>query len=77
MGPAWGLSHKTFTGENTRVKSENSGKHNLTIDFTIGEKKEKKEEKNHQRFSPVKMVCNRHQGELKNRVIVFCFVLGL
>ena len=31
-----GLLHKTFTGEKALVKSENSGKHNLTIHFTIG-----------------------------------------
>ena len=31
-----GPLHKTFTGENTLVKSENFGKHNFTIDFTIG-----------------------------------------
>ena len=30
-----GPLHKTFTGETTLVKSENSGKHNFTIDFTI------------------------------------------
>ena len=33
-----GLLHKTLTGEKTRVKSENSGKHEFTIDFTIGRK---------------------------------------
>ena len=33
-----GLLHKTFTGEKTPVKSEKSGKHNVTIDFTIGKK---------------------------------------
>ena len=32
----WGLLHKTLTGEKTLVKSENSGKHDFTIDFTIG-----------------------------------------
>ena len=35
----WGLLHKTLTGEKTWVKSENSGKHNFTIDFIIGDKK--------------------------------------
>ena len=30
--------HKTFTGEKTLVKSENSGKHEFTIDFNIGRK---------------------------------------
>ena len=34
----WGPLHKTFTGEKTRVKSENSGTHEFTIDFTIGSK---------------------------------------
>ena len=34
-----GLLHKTLTGKKTRVKSENSGKHNFTTDFTIGKKK--------------------------------------
>ena len=33
-----GPLHKTFTGEKTLVKSENSGKHEFTIDFTIGRK---------------------------------------
>ena len=33
-----GLLHKTLTGEKTQVKSENSGKQNVTIDFTIGKK---------------------------------------
>ena len=27
-----------LTGENTRVESDNSGKQNFTIDFTIGKK---------------------------------------
>ena len=35
-----GLLHKTFTREETLVKCENSGKHNFTIDFTIGRKPE-------------------------------------
>ena len=30
--------HKTFIGEKTRVTSENSGRHEFTIDFTIGRK---------------------------------------
>ena len=36
-----GLLHKTFTREKiNKVKSENVGKHNFTIDFTmIGEEK--------------------------------------
>ena len=34
MGPL----HKTFIGDKTLVKSENSGKHEFTIDFTIGRK---------------------------------------
>ena len=29
---------KTFTREKTKVKSENSGSHKFTIDFTIGKK---------------------------------------
>ena len=33
-----GLLHKTLTGEKTLVKSENSRKHNFTIDFIIGTK---------------------------------------
>ena len=33
-----GLLHKTLTGEKNQVKSENSGKQNFTIDFTIGKK---------------------------------------
>ena len=33
-----GPLHKTFTGEKTLVKSENSGKHEFTIDFTTGTK---------------------------------------
>ena len=33
--PTWGPLHKTFTGEKTRVTSENSGKHEFTIDFSI------------------------------------------
>ena len=35
---ARGPLHKTFTREKTPVKSENSGKHEFTIDFTIGRK---------------------------------------
>ena len=35
----WGLLHKTLTGEETRVKPENFGKHYFTVDFTIGEEK--------------------------------------
>ena len=34
----WGQLHKTFTGEKTLVKSEISGKHEFTIDFTAGRK---------------------------------------
>ena len=34
----WGPLHNIFTGEKILVKSENSGKHELTIDFTIGRK---------------------------------------
>ena len=33
---SWGPLHKTFTGEKTLVKSENCGKNEFTIDFTIG-----------------------------------------
>ena len=33
-----GPLHKTFTIEKTPVKSENSGKHEFTLDFTIGRK---------------------------------------
>ena len=33
-----GPLHKTFTGEKSLGKSENSGKHEFTIDFTIGRK---------------------------------------
>ena len=33
-----GALHKTFTEEKTLVKSEKSGKHKFTIDFTIGRK---------------------------------------
>ena len=33
-----GPLHKTFTGEKTRVKSENACKELNTIDFTIGRK---------------------------------------
>ena len=29
-----GLLHNTFTGAKSQVKSENSGKHEFTIDFT-------------------------------------------
>ena len=32
----WSPLHKTFTGEKTLVKSENSGTHEFTIYFTIG-----------------------------------------
>ena len=32
------LLYKTLTGEKNLVKSENFGKHNFTIDFTIGKK---------------------------------------
>ena len=47
-----GPLHKTFTREKTRVKYENSGKHNSIIDFTIGKKLS---------FSQVKVLCNRPQ----------------
>ena len=33
-----GPLHKTFTGEKNLVKSDNSGKHEFTIDSTIGRK---------------------------------------
>ena len=29
---------KTFTGEKTPIKSENSGKHEVTVELTIGRK---------------------------------------
>ena len=34
----WGPLHKTFTGEKTLAKSENSGNHEFTTDCTIGRK---------------------------------------
>ena len=34
----WGRLHKTFTGEKTLVISENSGKDDFTIDYSIGRK---------------------------------------
>ena len=52
-----GLLRKTFTGEITLVKFENSGKHDFTIiDFAIGKKNLVKITRV---FSPRKVLCNR------------------
>ena len=48
------ILRKTFTWEKTLVKSENFGKHEFTIDFTIGNSGQ-----NNQSFPPVKVLCNR------------------
>ena len=63
-----GLLHITFTGENTLVKSENSGKHNftITIDFTIGKKLWLKF---NQSFSQVKILCNGPQVYMTMRIL--------
>ena len=54
-----GLLHKTFIGEKNRVKFENSGKHNVAIDFTIGRKKNLVKITSFSLvFSLVKVLCN-------------------